>query len=229
MMALYHRDVHGKPGQVIDLSIFESIFSILGPQVMELDQLGIVQQRFGNRSPRGVPRNAYETSDKRWIAVSASASDMALRLFRAIGRNDMTDDPRYATPAQRLANGDEVDGIVADWIKQRALKEVLGRLEQFRVPAAPIYDIEQIQNDPHYQARQSITQLPDEDLGAIKMTNIPVRFSLTPGKIRHTGRMAIGHDTVDILREIGMTETDIEDLIDRQIVRARGRVAKDIS
>ena len=73
MMALYHRDVHDQPGQVIDLSIFESIFSILGPQVIEFDQLGIVQKRFGNRSPRGVPRNAYETSDQRWVAVSASA------------------------------------------------------------------------------------------------------------------------------------------------------------
>jgi crotonobetainyl-CoA:carnitine CoA-transferase CaiB-like acyl-CoA transferase len=221
MMALYHRDVHDTPGQVIDLSIFESIFSILGPQAIEFDQLGIVQQRFGNRSPRGVPRNAYETSDQRWLAISASASDMALRLFRAIGRDDMTSDPRYATPAKRLEHGDVVDGIIADWIKQRSLHEVLDRLEKYQVPAAPIYDIEQIQRDPHYQARQTITQLPDEDLNTINITNIPVKFSRTPGKIRHTGRTAIGYDTVEILQGIGMNDREIEDLINQQIIRVR--------
>ena len=229
MMALYHRDVHDRPGQVIDLSIFESIFSILGPQVIEFDQLGIVQQRFGNRSPRGVPRNAYETSDQRWVAISAFAGDMALRLFRAIDRNDMAADPRYATAAERLARGDVVDGIIADWIKQRPLHDVLERLEQFEVPAAPIYDIEQIQRDPHYQARQTIAQMPDEDLETIKITNIPVKFSRTPGKIRHTGRTAIGYDTIDILQEIGMNKAEIEDLIDRQIVRAPERIERDIS
>ena len=219
MMALYHRDVHDKPGQIIDLSIFESIFSVLGPQAIEYDQLGIIQKRFGNRSPRGVPRNSYETSDGRWVAISAFASDMAIRLFRAIGRDDMAEDPRYATAAKRLENGDVVDGIVADWIKQYPLSEVLGRLEEFKVPVAPVYDIAQIMQDPQYQARQTIIQMPDEDLGALKIPNIPVKFSQTPGKIRHTGRNAIGHDTVDILKSIGMNDQDIGELIDKQIVR----------
>jgi crotonobetainyl-CoA:carnitine CoA-transferase CaiB-like acyl-CoA transferase len=102
MMALYYRDVHHKPGQIIDLSIFESIFSVLGPQAIEYDQLGRIQGRSGNRSTRGVPRNAYITADDRWVAISASASDMAFRLFKAIGRTDMIDDSRYNTPAKRL-------------------------------------------------------------------------------------------------------------------------------
>jgi crotonobetainyl-CoA:carnitine CoA-transferase CaiB-like acyl-CoA transferase len=223
MMALYHRDVHDQPGQVIDLSIFESIFSVLGPQAIEYDQLGIIQKRFGNRSPRGVPRNAYETSDGRWVAVSASASDMAFRLFKAIGRDDMVTEPQYATAAKRLENGDVIDGIVADWIKQHPLKEVLERLEEFEVPVAPVYDVAQIMQDPQYQARETIVQLPDEDLGNIKMTNIPVKFSRTPGKIRHPGRTAIGHDTVEILKSIGMTEQEIDALIDKQIVKTPDR------
>ncbi len=219
MMALYHRDVHGKTGQVIDLSIYESMFPVIGPQAIEYDQLGKVQGRNGNRSTRGVPRNAYETSDHKWVAISASASDMAFRLFKAIGRQDMVDNPRYADQAKRLENGDEVDGIVADWIRSRPLTEVLTQFEAFKVPAAPVYDISQIMEDPQYLARETIIELEDDDFGTVKMANIPPRFSKTPGLIRHPGRAAIGYDTADILREMGMSETEIEKLAEDKIVR----------
>ncbi|BBO87930.1 hypothetical protein DSCOOX_11100 [Desulfosarcina ovata subsp. ovata] len=226
MMALYHRDVHGGSGQTIDLSLFESMFSLLGPQAIEYDQLGIIQNRVGNRSPRGVPRNAYETKDGRWVAISASASDMAFRLFRAIGRDDMVDDPRYATAASRIENGDTVDGIVADWIRRRPLADVLARLESFDVPVSPVYDIGQIMQDPQYRARQSIVQLPDEDLGSVKMANIVPRFSRTPGTIRHTGRTEMGYDTQSILRSIGMTDGEINALSEKGTIRIASRGPK---
>jgi crotonobetainyl-CoA:carnitine CoA-transferase CaiB-like acyl-CoA transferase len=219
MMALYHRDVHGKTGQVIDLSIFESLFSVLGPQAIEYDQLGRIQNRFGNRSPRGVPRNAYKTSDDHWVAISASASDMAFRLFKAIGRDDMIENPRYADQQQRLANGDEVDGIVAEWIKSHPLDFVMQQLEAFEVPIAPVYDIGQIMNDPQYQERKAIIKMEDEDLGPMRMTNIPAKFSKTPGRIRHTGRMDIGHDTVEILKSLGMNDREIRQLEQQKIIK----------
>jgi crotonobetainyl-CoA:carnitine CoA-transferase CaiB-like acyl-CoA transferase len=223
MMALYHRDVHQQGGQVIDLSIFESLFSVLGPQAVEYDQLGIIQNRFGNRSPRGVPRNAYVTSDGRWVAISASASDLAFRLFRAIGREDMVDNPHYANAAKRLENGNEVDGIIADWIKARPLTDVMSQLEAFEVPVSPVYDIGQIMADPQYQERNTILKIQDEDLGPMRMTNIPVKFSKTPGHVRHTGRTAIGYDTVAILRSIGMGESEIQALREKQIIRTLER------
>ena len=227
MMALYHRDVHGSTGQVIDLSIFESLFAVLGPQVIEYDQLGKIQNRFGNRSVRSVPRNAYETSDGRWVAISASASDMAFRLFKAIDREDMVENPRYANPQKRLENGDEVDKIVADWIKAHPLTEVLERLESFQVPIAPVYDIGQIVQDPQYLARRAIFHIEDEDLGPMRMTNIPPKFSRTPGKIRHTGRTAIGHDTQAILQSIGMSDKEIHALHDKGIIKMRQEKAAD--
>ncbi len=219
MMALYHRDVHGKTGQVIDLSIYESMFPVIGPQAIEFDQLGKIQGRNGNRSTRGVPRNAYETSDGKWIAISASASDMAFRLFKAIGRADMVDNPRYADQAKRLEHGDEVDGIVADWIRSHPLSEVLPQFEKFKVPAAPVYDISQIMEDPQYLARESIIELQDDDFGSVKMANIPPRFSKTPGHIRHPGRNAIGHDSFEILQEMGLSDQEIEQLVESNIVR----------
>ena len=101
MMALYYRDTQDGPGQVIDLSIYEPFFSLLGPQAIEYDQLGIVQGRTGNRSPRGVPRNSYETADGRWVSISAASGNLAFRVFKAIGREDMVDDPKYGSAANR--------------------------------------------------------------------------------------------------------------------------------
>jgi crotonobetainyl-CoA:carnitine CoA-transferase CaiB-like acyl-CoA transferase len=225
MMALYHRDVHGGPGQVVDVSLFESLFSILGPMATEYDQLGIVQNRSGNRSPRAVPKNTYKTADGRWVVISASAGNTPFRLFRAIGRDDMVKDPRYATGELRLKVGDEVDKIVADWIKQRTLREVLQRMEECETPVAPVYDIAQIMEDPQYQAREAIIQVMDEDLGPVKMANLPVKFSSTPGQIRHTGRTAIGYDTVEILKSIGMSDEQIEELSKKEVIRKVDRNA----
>ncbi len=222
MMALYDRDFHNQPGQMIDLSIYESIFSILGPQATEYDQLGIIHKRVGNRSPRGVPRNAYKTSDGRWVALSANAPNIAARLFRAIGRDDMNTDPRYATPAARLARGDEVDGIVSHWIAQHPLKGVLEILQKNEVAIGPVYDIQQIMEDPHVQSRETIIQMPDQDLEKVRIPNIAPRFSRTPGKIKYTGRNEIGYDTLDILKEIGYRDEEIKNLAKNRVVKGRG-------
>ena len=219
MMALYYRDTRNGPGQVIDLSIYEPFFSILGPQAIEYDQLGIVQGRTGNRSPRGVPRNSYETADGRWVSISAASGNLAFRVFKAIGREDMVDDPNYGTAANRLANGDEIDAIIAAWIKTRPLDEVLATFEAHQVPMAPIYDIAQIMQDPQYRARNTVCEVADEDFGVVKMANIPPRLSLTPGRIRHAGRTQIGHDTMQILKEAGFSDKEIRGLDERGIVK----------
>ena len=225
MMALYHRDVHDGPGQIVDVSLFESLFSILGPMATDYDQLGIIQNRSGNRSPRAVPKNTYKTADGRWIVISASAGNTPSRLFRAIGREDMNADPRYITGEQRLKNGDEVDKIVAEWVQQKTLREVLQRLEECEAPVAPVFDIAQIMEDPQYQARQAIIQVMDEDLGPMKMGNLPIKFSRTPGEIRHTGRTEIGYDTIEILKSIGMNDEQIEELSKKGIIRKVDRKA----
>lgn len=222
MMALYDRDIHNQPGQMIDLSIYESIFSILGPQVTEYDQLGIIAKRVGNRSPRGVPRNAYKTSDGRWVALSANAPNIAARLFRAIGREDMNTDPRYATADARLAHGDEVDGIVSHWIARHSLQEVLEILQENEVSIGPIYDVQQLVEDPHVQSRGTVIQMPDQDLGKVRIPNIAPRFSRTPGKIKYTGKNDIGYDTLDILKEIGYSAEEIKDMAKNRIIRGRG-------
>jgi crotonobetainyl-CoA:carnitine CoA-transferase CaiB-like acyl-CoA transferase len=203
LMALYWRDVRGGTGQVVDLSLYEPLFSILGPQVSEYTQLGHIQKRQGNRSSRTSPRNAYATSDGRWVALSAGTQQIANRIFRAIDQPGLAENPMYATPQARRENADAVDAIVAKWIARHSLEDVLSAFNNEQAPIAPVYDTAQLVADPHYLARESIITLPDDDLGEVTMQNIVPRLSRTPGRIRHTGKTQIGADMNRIRDWIG--------------------------
>ena len=203
MIALYWRDARGGGlGQVIDLSLYEPLFSILGPQVTEFTELGVVQGRHGNRSPRTAPRNAYETADGRWVVISAGTQQIAQRIFAAIGRPELGDDERFRDAVSRRAHADEIDAIVAGWIAGRPLDEVLARFEEVEAPIAPVYDAAQIAADPQYRERGSIVEVDDPDLGSVWMANVVPRLSRTPGAIRRTGTTAVGGDGDEILREL---------------------------
>jgi crotonobetainyl-CoA:carnitine CoA-transferase CaiB-like acyl-CoA transferase len=203
MVALYWRDTHPDGmGQVIDLSLYEPLFNLLGPQTVEYTQLGVAQGRTGNRSPRTAPRNAYRTSDDRWVAVSAGTQQIADRMFAAIGRPELSADPRFGDPRSRTANADAIDEVFEAWVRAHTLEHVLERFEAEQAPIAPIYDIAQILADPHYRARDSVIDCEDEDLGTVTMQNVAPRLSHTPGRIRHTGRTAIGADRDEILGDV---------------------------
>ncbi len=203
MMALYWRDaMGGSVGQSIDLSLYEPLFSILGPQVIEYTQTGIVQGRQGNRSPRTAPRNAYRTRDGRWVVLSAGTQQIASRVFIAIGRPELAQDPRFQDARSRIAHADEVESLVGAWMAEHTLDEVLSRFDAVEAPIAPVYDAAQIVADPHYRERQSIIPVPDEDLGEVWMQNVAPRLSLTPGAVRFPGRSAIGADDAYVREHI---------------------------
>ncbi|HUZ80618.1 MAG TPA: aldolase/citrate lyase family protein, partial [Gaiellaceae bacterium] len=194
MIALYWRDARAGEGQVIDLSLYEPLFSILGPQLAEFQHLGIVQERQGNRSQRTSPRNAYQTSDGHWVAISGGTQQVADRVLCAIDRADLVGDVRFGDAAARRANADALDALVADWIVSQPLEVVLRRFGDVDAPIAPVYDAAQIRDDPQYRARGSYMDVPDPDLGTVAMPAIVPRLSGTPGAIRHTGPTAIGAD-----------------------------------
>lgn len=209
MMALYWRDAcGGEVGQVIDLSLYEPLFNILGPQSVEYSALGVVQNRTGNMSPRTAPRNAYRTADGRWVVLSAGTQQIANRIFEAIGRPELCADERFSTPQARVAHAEEVDAVVAEWIAANMLDKVLDSFYRVEAPVAPVYDIAQIFNDSHFLTRQSIVEVQDDDLGRVTMQNVVPRLSRTPGEIRHTGHTDVGNDDgwLDaLLRELDST------------------------
>lgn len=211
MFALYERDAKGSgTGQYIDLSIYEPLFALLGYQPTLYDQLGIVQNRTGNRSINNAPRNTYETSDGRWVALSAAAPSIVDRVMRLTGGDAFADDPRFTTAAGRVANVDEIDAVVGGWIRRHALDEVVQAFAEQEGAIAPVNDVAQIMADPHVQARKDVIAVPDDELGTVRMQNVFPLLSRTPGEIRHAGP-ALGKDNAEIIcGEIGLSADELE-------------------
>jgi crotonobetainyl-CoA:carnitine CoA-transferase CaiB-like acyl-CoA transferase len=193
LMALYHRDVHGAHGQLIDVNLIEPLARLIETSTLAYSHLGKIPGRVGNLLPASAPRNAYRTSDGRWLAISSASQNIALRVFRAIDRPDLVDDPRYADPVQRQARAFEVDELVAEWIATRTLEEAMDTFERAEVAAAPVYDAQQLLADEHLRARGSFLRVDDPDLGTMTVQAPVVRFSETPGVVQHLGR-ALGAD-----------------------------------
>ena len=213
MFALYHRDAQGSgEGQFIDLSIYEPIFQVLGPQPLAFDQLGVIQERMGNRSDNNAPRNTYETRDRKWVAISTNSPAIVKRVLTLCGGEAAASDPRFQTPKNRVEHIDEVDGMVADWIKQRDQKEVLEKFEEAEAAIGPAYDVSQIFEDPQYQARGDIVELDDEDLGKIRMTSAFPFMSETPAEIRHAGPRKGQHNEEILCDELGVDPADLQKL-----------------
>ncbi|GAA4323077.1 CoA transferase [Pigmentiphaga soli] len=197
MVALREIEHNGGKGQVIDLSLFESIFTVLGPEAGIFNVTGKKRQRVGSASEQSAPRNVYATSDGGWVAISASTQRMTERLFAAIGRADLNEHPDFKTPAQRVAHRGEVDAIVGGWIGQRTLSENIAFFEKVGVTAAPVYNIEQLLADPHVQAREMVVEMPDDELGTILMNGPAPKLSGTPAGLR-TPAPAIGQHNDEI-------------------------------
>jgi crotonobetainyl-CoA:carnitine CoA-transferase CaiB-like acyl-CoA transferase len=201
MIALRVVEQSGK-GQVIDLPLLDPIISILGPDAATYRVAGERPRRTGSRSLTTSPRNVYGTSDGRFIAISASMQAMAERLFRAIGRADMIEDPRFRTNTDRLRNIEECDGAVATFIAARTLDENMRVFHAAEVTATPVYDTDQLLEDPHVQARGVLVEVPDAEAGSILMHNVVPRLSGTPGALRAPAP-ELGAHTAELLEAIG--------------------------
>jgi crotonobetainyl-CoA:carnitine CoA-transferase CaiB-like acyl-CoA transferase len=202
MLALASRAGTGR-GQVVDLAIIEPLLALLGPQISAFDQLGQVQERTGNLSSSNAPRNLYRTGDGSWVAVSASAQNIAERVMRLVGRPDLIDEPWFASGTGRALHVDEIDPPVAAWIARHTLEQTLAAFEQAEAAVGPVYDVRGILADPQYQALDTAVTVDDPDLGPLRMQNLMFRLTGSPGAIRWTGR-AHGADTAAVLGEIGV-------------------------
>ena len=212
MFAIYERDVQGSgKGQVIDLSLYEPLFSLLGAQTTTYDQLGIIQTRTGNRSVNNAPRNAYQTRDGRWVSISAAAPSITRRVLDLCGGPGTADDPRFRTNTERVRHIEEVDGIVGGWIARHTLAEVIDAFEKAEAAIGPVYDVAQICEDPQYLARESVTVVQDKDLGPVRMQNVFPLMLRTPGRIRHAGPRQGEHqaEVIEELKQSGRLSPEV--------------------
>jgi crotonobetainyl-CoA:carnitine CoA-transferase CaiB-like acyl-CoA transferase len=218
MMALYHRDVRGGGGQLIDVNLIEPLARLIETSTLTYNQLGKVPGRVGNRLDASAPRNAYRTADDRWVAISSASPNLVVRVYRAVDRADLAEDPEYVEPVRRQDHALEIDQAVADWIAKRTLDEVMAVFEAAEVAAAPIYDARQLLADEHLRARGSFIQVDDPDFGKATVQAPVVLMSETPGRVDHLGR-GLGEDNDAIYG--GLLGIDAERL---EALRAAGTI-----
>ena len=203
---------HGKArGQVIDVSLLESIFSVLGPEAAIYQLTGAVKQRAGSGSNTSSPRNVYRCRDGHYAAMSASTETMARRVFHAIGRPDMIEDARFSSNSARVANRELVDAAVGAWFAEKTRDEALEKMRAASVTVGPVYTIADAINDPHFHAREIIVDAADAQLGRIPMHNIVPRLSKTAGVFRRPAPL-LGEHTNAILAEAGFDAAAVTQL-----------------
>ncbi len=217
MAALWWRE-HGGTGQAIDLSIYEPLFWILGPQASVYDQLGIVQNRTGNRAPFTAPRNAYQARDGRWLGLSGSSQSIAERVMRLVGRPELVDEPWFADHEGRLQHQDELDEAIGAWIAERDSDEVVRAFEEQSAAIAPVLSIADIFEDPQFIARDTITTVEHPVLGPLKMQNVITRLGATPGQIRSCGPDLGAHNQEVLGGELGFDQDELDELADSGVI-----------
>jgi crotonobetainyl-CoA:carnitine CoA-transferase CaiB-like acyl-CoA transferase len=186
MVALWQRDRRGGSGQEIDLALYEGLFRSSEGMLTAYQQLGVVRERTGNRHPGVSPAGNYLAADGAWVVINAGTDALWRRLAALMGRPELGEDARYATSAERLARGDEVDDMLAAWVATLPAGDILRRLEEARIPAERLYTVADIAADPHYRAR-NIVEVDDPRVGPVAMVDIVPRLTKTPGAIRWAG------------------------------------------
>lgn len=209
MIALRHAE-SGGAGQVLDVSLFEPLFSVLEPQLANWRITGARKPRTGSRSTNTSPRNAYRTKDGGWVCLSASTQGMTEKLFRSIGREDMIADPRFANNPARLQHWQELDAIIGGWIAERTLAENLDHFDKAGVTIGPIMDAGMLEGDRYTIEREALIEVPDEDMpgGWLPMHGFVPRLSGTPGVLARPAPRIGEHNDEILVPVLGAAELE---------------------
>ena len=211
LAALHRRDVTGY-GEIVDVALYESVFSLLEAILPEYGHAHSVRQRRGNALLGSAPSNVYPTGDDRWITIGANGDSIFRRFCAAIERPELASDPRFADNQARRANASALDLLIEAWTRRHGLREIWEILVRAEVPAAPVYSIADIAADPQYEARDMILRLLGPDgIGEILVPGVVPKFTDAPSSVRWLGRPA-GADSTTVLREIGLNDAELERL-----------------
>ena len=205
LMALHHRNVNGGKGQMVDVALYEAVFSLMESMLPEFSVSGFIRERTGGTLPGIVPSNSYLTKDAKYVVIGGNGDSIFKRFMHAIGRSDMANDPAIANNAGRFAQTEKIEKVIGDWCAGHDLAHVLQVLGEAEVPSGSIYNIQDIVRDVHYQARDMIQQHKLDDGDEISLPGIVPKLTETPGETKWLGPK-LGEHTQEILRAIGYSD-----------------------
>ena len=216
LMALKQREASGK-GQVVDVALYEAVFSLMESMVPEFDYYDFVRERTGSSLPGIAPSNSYLTKDGKYVVIGANGDSIFKRMMLAIDRKDLADDPDLSHNDGRAERSDELDSVIGAWCASHDLFHVLDVLEKAEVPSGKIYDVADIVSDVHYRARHMIQEHRLSENESLLIPGIVPKLSDTPGKTNWLGP-DLGEHTDNVLTAAGYAVEEIEDFRRRKII-----------
>lgn len=199
-------------GQVVDVSLYESVFNMMESLVPEYDVFDFVRARSGGSLPGIAPSNSYPTAEGTYVIVAGNGDGIFKRLMSAIGRDDLASDPRLASNDGRVAHVEEIDGVITEWTRRHSLDEVTAALDRAEVPNGRIYSVADIVTDPQYLARDMILPSTLPDGTPVKLPGIVPKLSDTPGAVNWLGPR-LGEHTGPVLAGLGYAPEEIDALV----------------
>ncbi len=217
LMALRGRDQQGK-GQVVDVALYEAVFSVLESTLPEYDVAGLVREPSGSALPGIAPSNTYRCQDDSYVVIGGNGDTIFKRLMRLIGRPDLAEQERYRTNKERAEHAVELDALIEGWTEQYPLHKVLHHLEEAHIPAGPIYSIADIVHDEQYQAREMLLPAQIEGIGAVTMPGLVPKLSETPGSIAWYGGARGTHNKEVYTQLLGLSLEEMEQLAKQGVI-----------
>lgn len=217
LAALYHRDALDGRGQNVDVALYESMFRLMETVVSQYDRLGVVRERSGNQLGSSAPVGSFQAGDGTWLVLTASTERTWRRLAGVMDRNDLLDDPRYATNRARVDYRDSLEPIVAEWFSRLGSGEIQRLCDEHGVPVSRILDMGDIFEEPQYAARDMLVEVDHPKLGRMRLPGVVPKFSATPGEVRTSGPR-LGEHNDDVYGALGLSEDEIARLSEEGVI-----------
>ncbi|WP_309125861.1 CaiB/BaiF CoA-transferase family protein [Kocuria sp.] len=206
LMLMLQKARSGRSGssQVVDVALYEGVFSLLESLVPDYDAYGMVRKRTGGALPGVVPTGSYPTGDGLEVVIGGNSNSVFRRLMAAVGRADLAADESLLTTEARGAREEELNGAIADWTSSMPLKEVLELLDAAGVPAGPVYDAPSIAQDEHYLARDMIQAhevVVEDEPELIRFPGVVPKIPGHQGRVQWVGP-ELGQHTAEVLHDL---------------------------
>ncbi len=217
LVSLLYREKTGK-GQVIDTALYEAVTRFLEYTIPTYSLLGQVRGRMGNATPGTAPSNTYQSGDGKWVLLTAPNDRLFANLATAMGKPELATDPRFDINPHRTANVATLDKIIGDWMKEHTQEEAINTIRACDVPVTAIYDVADMFNDPHYQARETLVEIDDPTVGKVTLPGAFPRLSLTPGKVQRGGPKLGEHNEEVYCGLLGLSKDELAEMVAEGIV-----------